>query len=176
MANNIEALSFSSNIQLLKIEKKATNNEFNNNESLLDKLENIETKDKNTSDIAKEYTANQILSAHRNMIKDDKLKIYNSLYVEYEADYAISDNNTAEVNLEYFSAESVSDRIVTMAKSLSGGDLEKLETLKSAINSGYQSAISMLGFEPDISKQTYDLVQEKIADYEKSVLDQNSKK
>ena len=61
------------------------------------------------------------------------------------------------------SAEKVSDRIVEFAKNISGGDKEKLEVLKGAIQKGFQEAAAVLGGElPDISQKTYQLIMEKL--------------
>ncbi len=62
--------------------------------------------------------------------------------------------------------EAVSDRIVDFAKALSGGDKSKLETLRNAIDQGFKEAEKMLGGLPDISRQTYDRVMEKLKAWE----------
>lgn len=65
------------------------------------------------------------------------------------------------------SAEAVSDRIVDFAKSISGGDKEKLALLRDAIEEGFQQAKEMMGGElPDISNKTYELIQEKLDAWE----------
>ncbi len=63
-------------------------------------------------------------------------------------------------------AEKVSDRIVDFAKAISGGDKEKLNTLKGAIVKGFKEAERILGGLPDISKNTYDLVMQKLDAWE----------
>jgi hypothetical protein len=60
------------------------------------------------------------------------------------------------------SAEKVSDRIVEFAKALSGGDKGKLTVLRGAIQKGFSEAERILGGLPDISRQTYDLVMQKL--------------
>jgi len=60
------------------------------------------------------------------------------------------------------SAEKVSDRIVEFAKALSGGDKGKLTVLRGAIQKGFNEAERILGGLPDISRQTYDLVMQKL--------------
>lgn len=63
--------------------------------------------------------------------------------------------------------DAVSDRIVEFAKSLSGGNKEKIALLRGAIEKGFKEAAKALGGElPDISKQTYGLVMEKLAAWE----------
>lgn len=61
-----------------------------------------------------------------------------------------------------FSAEAVSDRLVDFAKAISGGDIEKLGKLKEAIEEGFKQAEAILGELPEISKETYKLVMEKL--------------
>lgn len=59
----------------------------------------------------------------------------------------------------YYSPEETSTRILDFAKSLAGGDINKLEILKKAVQSGFDEAAKVWGKEmPDITKQTYDLV------------------
>ncbi len=61
-----------------------------------------------------------------------------------------------------FSAEAVSNRLVDFAKAVSGGDIEKLDKLKSAIDEGFKQAKNLLGELPEISSKTYDLTMEKL--------------
>ncbi len=62
-----------------------------------------------------------------------------------------------------YSAENVSDRIVSFAKAISGGDKSKLDILKGAIEEGFKQAAKALGGElPEISQKTYALVMEKL--------------
>lgn len=60
------------------------------------------------------------------------------------------------------SAEAVSDRIVDFAKAISGGDIEKLDKLKGAIEEGFRQAEAILGELPEISRETYNLIMEKL--------------
>lgn len=68
----------------------------------------------------------------------------------------------AQASLEgdgYWSPESVSTRILDMAKALSGGDPENFEILKDAIIKGFGAAADAWGSGlPDITNSTYDLV------------------
>ncbi|NMA86626.1 MAG: hypothetical protein GX968_04795 [Tissierellia bacterium] len=59
-------------------------------------------------------------------------------------------------------AKAVSDRIVEFAKAISGGDISKLDELKKAIKQGFKEAEKILGDLPEISKETYRLVMEKL--------------
>lgn len=65
------------------------------------------------------------------------------------------------------SPEAVSDRIVDFAKSISGGDKEKLQLLRGAIEEGFAQAKKALGGSlPEISNETYNLIQEKLDAWE----------
>ncbi|MBI9013942.1 MAG: hypothetical protein JEZ08_17030 [Clostridiales bacterium] len=65
------------------------------------------------------------------------------------------------------SPEAVSDRIVDFAKSISNGDKGKLSLLRDAIEEGFEQAKEFMGGElPEISSQTYDLIQEKLDAWE----------
>ena len=60
----------------------------------------------------------------------------------------------------YYSPEAVASRILDFAKALSGGDASKFKLLKDAVEKGFADATDALGGElPEISRQTYDLVQ-----------------
>lgn len=62
--------------------------------------------------------------------------------------------------------EAVSDRLVNFAKALSGGDKEKLGTLRKAIDQGFKEAEKILGKLPEISRKTYDRTMEKLDAWE----------
>ena len=67
-------------------------------------------------------------------------------------------------------AVKTSDRIFEMAKALSGGDEEGMNKMFAAFEKGYKQATKSWGRElPDISKQTYDAVQQKFKDYQNSL-------
>ena len=62
----------------------------------------------------------------------------------------------------YWGVEQTSDRILDFAKALSGGDASKADELLDAFKKGYEEATGTWGKElPDISKQTYEAVEEK---------------
>jgi hypothetical protein len=66
-----------------------------------------------------------------------------------EAQAAISEDGE-------WGVKAVSDRIVQFAIAISGGDKSKYETLKAAIDKGFQQAAKALGGElPGISQETY---------------------
>lgn len=65
------------------------------------------------------------------------------------------------------SPEAVSDRIVDFAKSISGGNKDKLDLLRDAIEEGFAQAKEFMGGElPEISSKTYDMIQEKLDAWE----------
>lgn len=73
-----------------------------------------------------------------------------------EAKKAISDDG-------YWGVEKTSERIVEFAKSISGGDTAQFDKLMSAIDKGFGAAKDAWGKDmPDITKQTYDKVKEKM--------------
>ncbi len=63
----------------------------------------------------------------------------------------------------YWGVEQTSERLVSMAKALSGGDSTKADELISAIKKGYEQAAKSWGDDlPDICKQTIDAATEKL--------------
>ena len=64
----------------------------------------------------------------------------------------------------YWGVEQTSDRILDFAKALSGGDVSKADELLEAFKKGYEQATGAWGKDlPEISKQTYEAVEEKFA-------------
>ncbi len=59
-------------------------------------------------------------------------------------------------------AEKTSERIFKFAVAISGGDKSKLEDLKSAIRQGFEAVGEIVGELPEVSKETYRLVMEKL--------------
>ncbi|SDO62090.1 hypothetical protein [Alkalicoccus daliensis] len=66
-----------------------------------------------------------------------------------------------------YGAEAVSDRLVNFAIALSGGNVDKLDVLRGAIDMGFKAVEDIFGELPEVSKQTYALIQEKLAAWEK---------
>ncbi len=61
----------------------------------------------------------------------------------------------------YWSVEETAGRIVSFAKALTGGDVSKLEEMRSAIEKGFGDAKDLWGGDmPEITGQTYDRVNE----------------
>ncbi len=68
-----------------------------------------------------------------------------------------------------FGVKAVSDRIVKFAIAISGDDKTKLDTLKAAIEKGFEQAGKALGGAlPDICNQTYDEVMKKLDEWAKT--------
>lgn len=62
----------------------------------------------------------------------------------------------------YWSVDKTADRIMEMAKALTGGDPSKIELMKDAFKKGFEEATKTWGKElPEISSKTYDKVMEK---------------
>lgn len=62
----------------------------------------------------------------------------------------------------YWGVEQTSDRIISFAKALTGGDPEKAEEMRAAFKKGYKAAEETWGGKlPDISQRTYDAVMKK---------------
>ena len=66
----------------------------------------------------------------------------------------------------YWGVSQTSDRIFDFAMALSGGDGEKMEKMKAAVEKGFKLATGSWGKDlPDISNQTYDAVMKKFDDF-----------
>ena len=61
-----------------------------------------------------------------------------------------------------YGVEAMSDTIVDFAIAISGGDKSKFDTLKAAIDKGFNEAGKALGGLPEISMKTYDRIMEKL--------------
>lgn len=66
----------------------------------------------------------------------------------------------------YWSAEKTADRIVEFAKALTGGDPDKIEDMRSAIEEGFKEATKTWGKDlPDITNDTKDLINKKLDEW-----------
>lgn len=66
----------------------------------------------------------------------------------------------------YWSAEKTADRIVEFAKKLTGGDPDKIEEMRNAIEQGFKEATKTWGKDlPDITNDTHDLITKKLDDW-----------
>ena len=85
-----------------------------------------------------------------------------------KGDFTVSADVKAQAEADiaedgYWGVKQTSDRIVDFAKALSGGDPEKADEMIEAFKKGFEEATKTWGDElPDISKQTYDAVLEKM--------------
>ena len=71
----------------------------------------------------------------------------------------------------YWGVEQTSDRIISFATALTGGDPDKIEEMRDAFLKGYKQAEETWGGElPEISKKTYDAV---LAKFDKLAADAN---
>ncbi len=65
----------------------------------------------------------------------------------------------------YWGVNQTSDRIISFATALTGGDPDKVEEMRAAFQKGYEKAEKTWGGSlPDISRQTYDAVMKKFDD------------
>ena len=89
----------------------------------------------------------------------------------YTVDQATADKAKSLISEDgYWGVDLTSDRIFEMATALSGGDEEGMNKMFAAFEKGYKQATKSWGRElPDISKQTYDAVQQKFKDYQNSL-------
>ncbi len=67
----------------------------------------------------------------------------------------------------YWGVKQTSDRMVSFAKALTGGDPSKIDEMISAFEKGYKQATDMMKKVPDITKQTYDATMEKFEAWRK---------
>ncbi len=69
----------------------------------------------------------------------------------------------------YWGVEQTSDRLVSFAKALTGGDPDKTDEMIAAVKKGYEQAAKAWGGElPDICKQTLDATLEKLEAWKNS--------
>ena len=70
----------------------------------------------------------------------------------------------------YWGIEQTSDRLVSMAQALSGGDATKADTLIAAMEKGFKQATEAWGEDlPDICRQTIDAATEKLNKWKESL-------
>lgn len=63
------------------------------------------------------------------------------------------------------SPENVSDRIVNFAIGVFGGDKSKIDIIRSSIDRGFGEAEKILGELADVSKETYQMIQDKLNEW-----------
>ncbi len=88
---------------------------------------------------------------------------------DFTVDRATAEAAQAEIAEDgYWGVEQTSDRILSFAEALTGGDPEKMEEMREAFIKGFKQATGAWGQDlPDISQKTYDAVMEKFDNYGK---------
>lgn len=173
---NIKTVEAIAKIDKTKVTKKDIDKKERKNEPAVvyEKSKNI-----NTNQI---YDKNMILK-----LKAESQKSYNSLrrIVEelltrqgktlglLKADAIIQVDEKARLEAQELigpdgelGVEKTSQRIVDFAIAVSDGDKSKLEKIKNAIDKGFKEAERILGELPEISRQTYDAIMEKLDAWE----------
>lgn len=86
---------------------------------------------------------------------------------DFTVDKATADAAAAEIAEDgYWGVEQTSERILSFAEALTGGDPTQMEKMRDAFIKGYKQATKAWGQRlPDISKQTYDAVMKKFDSY-----------
>ncbi len=75
----------------------------------------------------------------------------------------------------YWGVNQTSDRLVSFAKALTGGDPDKIDEMIDAVKKGFKQATKTWGGElPDICKQTLDATMKKLDEWKKSAAGQDS--
>lgn len=118
-----------------------------------------ELSDKNTQ---LQNLVNQLLGKQAN--KYTKLA---DLYKNLEVDPATIEQAKKDIAEDgYWGVEQTSDRLVSMAQALSGGDPQKADELISAMKKGFKQATKEWGEDlPDICKNTIDAAVKKMEDW-----------
>lgn len=95
---------------------------------------------------------------------------------DFTVDKATAEAAQAEIAEDgYWGVEQTSDRILSFAEALTGGDPEKMEEMRDAFIKGFKQATGAWGKElPDISQKTYDAVMKKFDNYGKDEEDAES--
>ena len=87
-----------------------------------------------------------------------------------DGDYTVDPATIAQAQADiaedgYWGVNQTSDRILSFATALTGGDPSKIEQMREAFKKGYEQAEKTWGGKlPEISKQTYDAVMKKFDD------------
>lgn len=90
------------------------------------------------------------------------------VYKQLGQQYTVEEAQELVADDGYWGVEQTSQRIVDMAKSLSGGDISKYDELMEAIKKGFGAAAKEFGGKmPDITSKTYDVVMEKMEAWKK---------
>lgn len=111
--------------------------------------------------LSKQGTTYQSLSEMFQAIKDGSLPVDPAAIAQAQKDVAEDG---------YWGVKQTSDRLVEMAKALSGGDPSKAEEMMAAIEKGFDQATSAWGDElPSICKDTLEATREKMNEWKNSI-------
>jgi hypothetical protein len=88
---------------------------------------------------------------------------------EITVDQETADAAKQEISEDgYWGVNQTSDRIISFAKALTGGDPSKIDAMQEAFQKGYEEATKAWGSDlPEISSKTYDAVMEKFEAWRK---------
>ena len=96
-----------------------------------------------------------------------------------EGNYTVDEETVKQAQADvsedgYWGVEQTSDRLVSFAKALTGGDPDKADEMMEAIQKGFDDATKTWGDElPDICKQTLEATKNKIDTWKNSVSSDN---
>ena len=105
-----------------------------------------------------------------NKLLSNQAKKYISLYDMFK-DIQVDEQTRIQAQKDisddgYWGVEQTSDRLVSMAKALSGGDSSKADAMISAIEKGFDEATKAWGDElPDICQKTIDAAKQKLQNW-----------
>lgn len=128
------------------------------------------------------YDSNMTLQGSRNdgfdLLRGLVLNMFKEQGLSLNLAVEDSDGQPIQINLEeltqeeaaafvaddgYFGVEQTSDRIVSFAIGMAGGDPSRLDSIKAGVEQGFNDALEAFGgWLPDISYNTYDAVFEKL--------------
>lgn len=111
--------------------------------------------------LSKQGTTFKTLSEMFQAVKDGSLSVDPSAVAQAQKDIAEDG---------YWGVKQTSDRLVEMAKALSGGDPSKAEEMMAAIEKGFNQATAAWGDElPSICKDTLEATREKMNEWKNSI-------
>jgi len=128
--------------------------------------------DKMTVDRIKKETERAYASLRR-IVEDLLTRQGKAIHLLEEGDEIIVDEQARQEAQELIGpdgllgVEAVSQRIVDFAIAVSGGDKSKMDILKKAIDDGFKAAEKILGVLPEISRETYNRIMEKLEAWER---------
>jgi hypothetical protein len=170
----VQGITTGGNIEnLLQSEKRTTKQKFSGTQTLMEDTVSLGK----TAGTAVTYTRSLMFGENSadgpTALKDLVHRLLDRQGVTWESAMAgetveIDDETRAEAKAliaddGYWGVEQTSTRIFNMAVAHAGGDTEKLDQIKAAIEKGFEMAKETLGGElPEISMATYDAVMKKL--------------